>query len=36
MLYDMDFSAPASPRPQFFRAVVTKGVLDLAHAEVRQ
>jgi CRISPR-associated protein Cas5d len=36
MLYDMDFSQPASPRPQFFRAVIDKGVIDLAHAEVRQ
>lgn len=36
MLYDLDFSMPASPQPQFFRAVVDKGVLDLARAEVRQ
>lgn len=36
MLHDMDYSAPESPRPQFFRALVSKGVLDLARAEVRQ
>jgi CRISPR-associated protein Cas5d len=36
MLYDLDFSEPSSPRPQFFRARIDKGVLDLAGAEVRQ
>lgn len=35
MLYDMDFSNPADPRPTFFRACVDKGVLDLTQAEVR-
>ncbi|BDI06811.1 type I-C CRISPR-associated protein Cas5c [Sphaerotilus microaerophilus] len=35
MLYDMDFSRPSDPRPMFFRAQVTRGVLDLTKAEVR-
>ncbi|MEZ5659512.1 MAG: hypothetical protein R3E83_13580 [Burkholderiaceae bacterium] len=35
MLYDYDYGDPASPQPRFFRAVVDRGVLDLAHAEVR-
>ncbi len=35
MLYDMDFSDPADPKPQFFRASLENGVLDLANAEVR-
>jgi CRISPR-associated protein Cas5d len=35
MLYDMDFSYPAAPRPTFFRARVDKGVLDLSQTEVR-
>lgn len=35
MLYDMDFSRPADPRPMFFRAQVTRGVVDLMTAEVR-
>lgn len=35
MLYDMDFSAPASPQPRFFRAKVEQGVVDLTAAEVR-
>jgi CRISPR-associated protein Cas5d len=36
MLYDLDFTDDAPPRPQFFRAVVDRGVLDLSRAEVRQ
>lgn len=36
MLYDLDYADPASPRPKFFRAVVKRGVLDLASVEVRQ
>ncbi|MFM2055071.1 MAG: hypothetical protein RL456_3108 [Pseudomonadota bacterium] len=36
MLYDMDFSRPNDPRPMFFRAQVTRGVIDLARAEVRR
>lgn len=35
MLYDMDFSNPANPRPTFFRAQVNRGVLDLNGVEVR-
>lgn len=35
MLYDFDFSERASPKPQFFRANVQAGVLDLAGVEVR-
>ncbi len=36
MLYDLDYGAEGGPRPQFFRASVQRGVLDLASAEVRQ
>jgi len=35
MLYDMDFSDPASPQPRFFRARVNEGVLDLGCVAVR-
>jgi CRISPR-associated protein Cas5d len=35
MLYDFDFNDRASPTPQFFRANVQGGVLDLAGVEVR-
>lgn len=35
MLYDMDFTIAASPKPQFFRASVRRGVMDLAGVEVR-
>lgn len=35
MLFDLDFSDPSDPRPRFFRARVDRGVMDLAHAEVR-
>lgn len=35
MLYDMDYSNPASPQAQFFRASVLHGVLDLSQIEVR-
>ena len=35
MLFDMDFSRQADPRPMFFRARVTRGVLDLSGVEVR-
>lgn len=34
MLYDMDFRDPASPKPTFFRARVSNGVLDLRDASV--
>jgi CRISPR-associated protein Cas5d len=35
MLYDMNFSRPADPRPMFFRAQAGQGVIDLTKAEVR-
>ena len=35
MLFDMDFSRQADPRPMFFLARVTRGVLDLSGVEVR-
>ncbi len=35
MLYDMDFTDPASPQPQFFKASLQRGVLDLSAVEVR-
>jgi CRISPR-associated protein Cas5d len=35
MLYDMDFTSAANPQPQFFRAALNNGVLDLNHIEVR-
>ncbi len=34
MLYDMDYSDPQDIRPQFFRAVLVSGVLDLTDCEV--
>lgn len=35
MLFDFDFSDRGDPKPQFFRACVERGVLDLAGVEVR-
>lgn len=35
MLYDLDYSTPADPRPRFFRARVQRGVMDLEGVEVR-
>lgn len=35
MLYDFDFNDRGSPKPQFFRANVQSGVMDLAGVEVR-
>lgn len=35
MLYDLDFANPSDPRPQFFRARVDRGVLNLEGVEVR-
>jgi CRISPR-associated protein Cas5d len=35
MLFDMDFSDPNDPRPQFFRASMKNGIVDLSGAEVR-
>jgi len=35
MLYDIDFDSGPQPQPSFFRAQVSKGVLDLAGVEVR-
>ena len=34
MLYDMDYSDPENIRPQFFRAALRKGVLDVRDCEV--
>ncbi len=36
MLYDLDFSDSEDIKPQFFKATLTDGVLDLADLEVRQ
>lgn len=35
MLYDLDYANRADPKPQFFRARVERGVMDLAGVEVR-
>ncbi|MBW2330017.1 MAG: type I-C CRISPR-associated protein Cas5 [Deltaproteobacteria bacterium] len=35
MLYDMDYSDPSNITPQFFRAELNYGVLDLVNVEVR-
>jgi CRISPR-associated protein Cas5d len=35
MLYDLDYTNPASPKPLFFKAQVQRGALDLTAAEVR-
>jgi len=35
MLYDLDFSDPKDIRPQFFRATLRDGVLDLTSVELR-
>ena len=34
MLYDMDYSDPENIRPQFFRAALRRGVLDVRDCEV--
>ena len=36
MLHDLDFSDSEDIKPQFFRATLKNGVLDLANLEVRQ
>ncbi len=36
MLYDLDFSNPRDIQPQFFKAELRDGVLDLTRVEVRQ
>lgn len=36
MLYDMDFTNLTNPRPQFFRAALQNGTLDLRDVEVRR
>jgi CRISPR-associated protein Cas5d len=36
MLYDLDFSAPESPAPRFFRAEMRQGVIDLTQVQVAQ
>lgn len=35
MLFDLNYENPADPKPQFFRARVDSGVLDLREVEVR-
>ena len=35
MLYDMDFTDPSDPQPQFFHAFIKDGVVDLTNVEVR-
>jgi len=35
MLYDIDFTDPENPRPQFFNAEIKGGVVDLHNVEVR-
>lgn len=35
MLYDLDFTNPADPKPQFFHAFIESGVIDLRDVEVR-
>jgi CRISPR-associated protein Cas5d len=35
MLYDLDFADKTAPKPQFFRAKLTRGVLDLQGVVVR-
>lgn len=32
MLYDLDFTNPESPEPHFYRAVMRRGVIDVAEA----
>ena len=34
MLYDLDFTEAANPKPQFFRAQMQDGVIDLVNVEV--
>ena len=34
MLYDMDYSDPQNIKPQFFRAVLDSGILNLSNCEV--
>ncbi len=36
MLYDLDFRDPQDIRPQFFKATMQDGVIDLTEVEVRQ
>jgi CRISPR-associated protein Cas5d len=35
MLYDLDYREAGNPKPQFFRASIDRGVMNLAGAEVR-
>jgi CRISPR-associated protein Cas5d len=35
MLYDLDFSDPTDPKPQFFHAFIKDGAIDLRNVEVR-
>lgn len=36
MLYDMDFSDPEDIQPQFFRAKLVEGIIDLKNVEIRR
>ena len=36
MLYDLDFREPQNIQPQFFKATMVDGVIDLTQVEVRQ
>jgi CRISPR-associated protein Cas5d len=36
MLYDIDFESGPAPAPQFFRAQIERGALDLSRVEIRQ
>jgi CRISPR-associated protein Cas5d len=36
MLYDLDFADAQDIKPQFFKAEMRRGVIDLTHVEVRQ
>ena len=35
MLHDLDYSHPTGPQPQFFKAQVQHGAMDISSAEVR-
>lgn len=35
MLYDLDYTNPADPKPQFFHAFIENGAIDLRNVEVR-
>lgn len=35
MLYDLDYSNPAHPKPMFFRAELNDGVMDISNVQVK-